>query len=131
MIRVLTANAMQVTLKTLIVFHRLFNEGNARFVRSAATNIHIFGHLENYQDRTGNDPAKEKEFSYFIRKYSTYLNEKLAVYRQLGTEYDRNNVSELRSMAMSKLMEQLPKLQKQLDLLLKCTVRVAGWRGVA
>ncbi|KAG2439730.1 hypothetical protein HYH02_010608 [Chlamydomonas schloesseri] len=119
--------AWLVTLKTLIVFHRLMRETDPTFQEELLRYAERTGHhrmlrLESFADHT----TKETwDYSAWIRVYSLYLDERLAVFRAMkfDPEQDQgleNRESKLKACATPELLEQLPCVQRLLSRLVSC-----------
>lgn len=105
-----------VTLKTLIVFHRLMSEvGDASFSEELLrycerTGMHRLLRLDSFADHT----TKETwDHSAWIRVYSVYLDERLALYRTMKFDpvYDQgveNREGKLKGCSAAELLEHLP-----------------------
>ncbi|PNW78881.1 hypothetical protein CHLRE_09g393136v5 [Chlamydomonas reinhardtii] len=119
--------AWLVTLKTLIVFHRLMRETDPSFQEELLRYAERTGHhrllrLESFADHT----TKETwDYSAWIRVYSLYLDERLAVFRTMkfDPEQDQgleNRESKLKACATPELLDQLPCVQRLLSRLVSC-----------
>ncbi|KAL5011159.1 hypothetical protein ScPMuIL_013464 [Solemya velum] len=112
-----------IVFKGLITIHNLMNYGNERFTQYLASNNCTFN-LGGFLDKQG---VQGYDMSKFIRKYSTYMNEKAVSYRAMAFDFCKVKRGKddglLRTMASEKLLKALPVLQKQLDALLEfdCT----------
>lgn len=104
-----------VVLKTLEVYHRLFREGNPRFVAELKWKGTIFP-LNKFNDATS---AESHTQSVFIRKYAQYLEEKVLVYRALRMEFEKDPAL-LKGLSVEESFVRLPKIQRQLDALIHC-----------
>ncbi len=119
--------AWLVTLKTLIVFHRLMRETDPSFqdelLRFAErTGHHRMLRLESFADHT----TKETwDLSAWIRVYSLYLDERLSVFRTMRFDPEQDKGveardSKLKSCPANELLEHLPAVQKLLGRLVSC-----------
>ncbi|KAG2485605.1 hypothetical protein HYH03_015668 [Edaphochlamys debaryana] len=119
--------AWLVTLKTLVVFHRLMRETDPSFQEELLRYAERTGHhrmlrLESFADHT----TKETwDLSAWIRVYSLYLDERLAVFRTMkfDPEQDQgleNRESKLKSCSSAELLEHLPSVQRLLSRLVSC-----------
>eukprot|EP00026_Physarum_polycephalum_P005539 Phypoly_transcript_05574.p1 GENE.Phypoly_transcript_05574~~Phypoly_transcript_05574.p1 ORF type:complete len:532 (+),score=100.90 Phypoly_transcript_05574:69-1664(+) len=104
-----------VVLKTLEVYHRLFRDGNPRFLAELKWKGTIFP-LSKFNDPTS---AEAHTQSVFIRKYALYLEEKVLVYRALRMEFERDP-GLLKNLSVEESFVRLPKIQRQLDALINC-----------
>lgn len=104
-----------VVLKTLVVFHRLFRDGNPRFVGDLKWKGTIFP-LSRFNDPTSGEAHVQ---SVFIRKYALYLEEKVMVFRALRMEFEKDP-GLLKGLSIEDSFVRLPKLQRQLDALINC-----------
>ncbi|XP_065579453.1 phosphatidylinositol-binding clathrin assembly protein LAP-like isoform X2 [Artemia franciscana] len=113
-----------VVFKSLITTHHLMCYGNERFTQYLASSNCSF-QLSSFTDKSGGPQAttgQGYDMSQFVRRYSTYLNEKAFSYR--GVAFDFCKVKRgkedgtLRTMPTDKLLKTLPILQNQLDALL-------------
>ncbi|XP_065579458.1 phosphatidylinositol-binding clathrin assembly protein LAP-like isoform X6 [Artemia franciscana] len=108
-----------VVFKSLITTHHLMCYGNERFTQYLASSNCSF-QLSSFTDKSGGPQGYD--MSQFVRRYSTYLNEKAFSYR--GVAFDFCKVKRgkedgtLRTMPTDKLLKTLPILQNQLDALL-------------
>ncbi|GFR47591.1 hypothetical protein Agub_g9325 [Astrephomene gubernaculifera] len=121
------AKAWLVTLKTLIVFHRLMRETDPSFQEELLRYAERTGHhrmlrLESFADHT----TKETwDLSAFIRVYSLYLDERLAVFRAMrfDPQHDQGleaRESKLKNCTAAELLDQLPAVQRLLGRLVSC-----------
>lgn len=104
-----------VVLKTLEVFHRLFRDGNPRFLADLKWKGSVFN-MSRFNDPTNGEAHAQ---SVFIRKYAQYLEEKVMVFRSLRMEFDRDPTL-LKNLSVEDSFVRLPKLQRQLDALIHC-----------
>lgn len=104
-----------VVLKTLVVFHRLFRDGNPRFVGDLKWKGTIFP-LSRFTDITSPEAQVQ---SVFVRKYALYLEEKVMVFRALRMEFEKDP-GLLKGLSVEDSFVRLPKLQRQLDALINC-----------
>lgn len=106
-----------VVYKSLITVHHLMSFGSERFTQYLASSNYSF-QLSGFLDRI---VAKGYAMSTFIRRYSNYINQKALSYRTLAVDLCRTQRGEdniLRTMPIERLLETLPVIQKQLDVLL-------------
>lgn len=106
-----------VVYKALITVHHLMSYGSERFTQYLASSNYSF-QLSSFLDRV---VPKGYAMSTFIRRYSSYINQKALSYRTLATDLCRiqkNSDNILRSMPIERLLATLPVIQKQLDSLL-------------
>lgn len=106
-----------VVYKALVTVHHLMSFGNERFTQYLASSNYSF-QLSGFLDRI---VAKGYAMSTFIRRYSNYINQKALSYRTLAIDLCRTQRAEdnvLRTMPIERLLETLPVIQKQLDVLL-------------
>lgn len=119
--------AWLVTLKTLIVFHRLMRETDPGFQLellnyAERTGRHRMLRLESFADHT----TKETwDFSAWIRVYSLYLDERQGVFRimRFDPEHEQgaeSRESKLSSCSAAELLEYLPAVQRLLRQLVCC-----------
>ncbi|KXZ54199.1 hypothetical protein GPECTOR_5g293 [Gonium pectorale] len=119
--------AWLVTLKTLIVFHRLMRETDPTFQEELLRYAERTGHhrmlrLESFADHT----TKETwDLSAWIRVYSLYLDERLAVFRSMRFDPEQDQglearESKLKSCPVPELLEHLPAVQRLLGRLVSC-----------
>ncbi|MEW5308793.1 MAG: hypothetical protein WDW38_000724 [Sanguina aurantia] len=116
-----------VALKSLIVFHRLMREVDTTFQEemlrySERTGANRLLRMDAFADHT----TKETwDFSAWIRVYSVYLDERLAVFRQLKFDPEQESANEakdskLKSCSGAELLEHLPQVHKLLTRLIMC-----------
>ncbi|GIL59082.1 hypothetical protein Vafri_14035 [Volvox africanus] len=119
--------AWLVTLKTLIVFHRLMRETDPTFQEellryAERTGRHRMLRLDSFADHT----TKETwDYSAWIRVYSVYLDERLALFRitHFDPEHEHGlevRISKLRSCTTAELLDYLPAAQRLLRQLVSC-----------
>ncbi|GLI62419.1 hypothetical protein VaNZ11_005040, partial [Volvox africanus] len=119
--------AWLVTLKTLIVFHRLMRETDPTFQEellryAERTGRHRVLRLDSFADHT----TKETwDYSAWIRVYSVYLDERLALFRitHFDPEHEQGveaRNSKLRSCTTAELLDYLPAAQRLLRQLVSC-----------
>ncbi|PNH02790.1 hypothetical protein TSOC_011175 [Tetrabaena socialis] len=119
--------AWLVTLKALIVFHRLMRETDPTFQEELLRYAERTGHhrmlrLESFADHT----TKETwDLSAWIRTYSLYLDERLAVFRTMRFDPEQDQGleardSKLKTCTAPELLEQLPAVQRLLTRLVCC-----------
>ncbi|GLC41960.1 hypothetical protein PLESTB_001052300 [Pleodorina starrii] len=119
--------AWLVTLKTLIVFHRLMRETDPSFQEELLRYAERTGHhrmlrLESFADHT----TKETwDYSAWVRVYSVYLDERLAVFRTMRFDPEQDQglegrESKLKSCPAAELLEHLPAAQRLLRQLVSC-----------
>jgi len=106
-----------VVYKALVTVHNLMNYGNERFTQYLASNNCHFN-LTNFTDRSG---TLGYDMSVFIRRYSRYLNQKAASYRQMAFDFCKVKRGKedgmLRTMNTEKLLKALPSVHSQLEAL--------------
>ncbi|EGG19949.1 ANTH domain-containing protein [Cavenderia fasciculata] len=100
-----------IVLKTLVVFHRLFGGGNVRFLEDLSHRGMIFP-LTRFTDMTSTQAHQQ---SVFIRKYSSYLEEKVFAYREMHCEFEKES---FKGLSIDQLLKKIPKMQRQFDALL-------------
>ncbi|KAL6764377.1 ANTH domain-containing protein [Haematococcus lacustris] len=133
-----------VTLKTLIVFHRLMREVDPSFqdeiIRyQERTGAHRMLRLDSFADHTTRDTW---DYSAWIRVYSVYLDERLGAFKSMRFDPELEAVgagggagghdgftapqargdssSKLKSCGASELLDKLPQIQKLLSRLIAC-----------
>ncbi|GAX76674.1 hypothetical protein CEUSTIGMA_g4120.t1 [Chlamydomonas eustigma] len=119
-----------VTLKALIVFHRLFREVDPSFqeemLRYGERTTHRrMLRLDGFADHT----TKETwDISAWIRVYSVYLDERLEVFRVMhfDPEQDDADDSKLKACSTPDLLERLPLAHKLLARLIACVPQGAA-----
>eukprot|EP00052_Salpingoeca_macrocollata_P017909 m.146601 g.146601 ORF g.146601 m.146601 type:complete len:317 (+) comp20541_c0_seq4:122-1072(+) len=106
-----------VVTKTLIVFHRLLRDGHERFATYMMSRSQLFD-LERFDDRkTPQGPS----MSQFARRYSAYLNEKIATTRQFGFDLCHvrgSKQAKFGTLAPPELFKNMELLQGLMDSLL-------------
>mmetsp|Transcript_14533 Transcript_14533/g.31622 ORF Transcript_14533/g.31622 Transcript_14533/m.31622 type:complete len:742 (+) Transcript_14533:174-2399(+) len=119
-----------VTLKTLIVFHRLMREVDPSFQEQMLrfgerTGFRRMLRLESFADHTTKDTW---DLSAWIRVYSVYLDERLEVFRvmKFDPEQEDNSESKLKACSTPELLERLPLVQKLLGRLIACVPQGAA-----
>lgn len=116
-----------VTLKTLMVFHRLVREIDQTFQEQVLkygdrTGVHHLIRLDTYADHT----TKETwDYSAWIRVYSLYLDERLDVFRTVKFDPEQDpaqngHESKLKTCPTEELLEKLPRVQKLLMRMIAC-----------
>lgn len=103
-----------VTLKTLIVFHRLMREVDPSFQEELIrfqdrTGAHRLLRLDGFADHT----TKETwDYSAWIRVYSVYLDERVGVFKSMkfDPEQEGTSDSKLKSCPAAELLEKLPQV---------------------
>eukprot|EP00126_Sphaerothecum_destruens_P008929 Sdes_comp20386_c0_seq1m14297 len=111
-------------LKSLIVFHHLMRDG-AKAVLDHMSHSRFSFRLRDYMDKKN---PLGYEMSLFIRKYSAYLEEKIAVYVNLGHDFVREahgfNGKYLHERAVEgTLLHVLECIQNQIDALLAVDIQ--------
>jgi len=109
-----------VVLKTLMVIHRLCNEGVVdRFLVKLCNTPHVLN-LSGFRDTS--DPEVWGH-SQFIQVYADYLSEKVFVYKMLNYCGERNSTSQNKNWALALTVERItdamPKVQGQFEKLLE------------
>ncbi|GIL69944.1 hypothetical protein Vretimale_10051 [Volvox reticuliferus] len=119
--------AWLVTLKTLIVFHRLMRESTPSFQiellrHGDGTGTPPFLPLESFDDHTTKDTS---DYSRLIRVYSAYLNDRLATLRL--TRFDPVRVKDIdkdgeffKTVLFGELLQYVASLQRVLGRLTDC-----------
>ncbi|GAM28829.1 hypothetical protein SAMD00019534_120050 [Acytostelium subglobosum LB1] len=102
-----------IVLKTLVVFHRLFQQGSGRFIEDLSHRGMVFP-LVRFTDMTSTQAHQQ---SVFIRKYSTYLEEKIFAYRESKLEFEKESYSS-KGLSIEQLLNRIPKMQRQFDALM-------------
>ncbi|EFA76875.1 ANTH domain-containing protein [Heterostelium album PN500] len=102
-----------IVLKGLIVFHRVFGSGNIRFLEDLSHRGVVFP-LNRFTDMASTQAHQQ---SVFIRKYSSYLEEKIFTYREMKCEFDKESYSS-KGLSIDQLLYRIPKMQRQFDALL-------------
>uniref|UniRef100_A0A7S0S7P1 ENTH domain-containing protein n=1 Tax=Chlamydomonas leiostraca TaxID=1034604 RepID=A0A7S0S7P1_9CHLO len=119
-----------VTLKTLIVFHRLMREVDPSFqdeiIRyQERTGAHRLLRLDGFADHL----TKETwDYSAWIRVYSVYLDERLGVFKSMKFDPEaeaagqggEGRESKLKNCSASELLDKLPQVQRLLSRLIAC-----------
>mmetsp|Transcript_19102 Transcript_19102/g.32780 ORF Transcript_19102/g.32780 Transcript_19102/m.32780 type:complete len:600 (-) Transcript_19102:1700-3499(-) len=126
-----------VTLKTMVVFHRLLREVDPSFQEELIryqerTGAHRLLRLDGFADHT---TKATWDYSAWIRVYSVYLDERLGVFKSMkfdpevesgsprtqaaGTEASPE--SKLKNCGAAELLEKLPQVQKLLARLISCS----------
>lgn len=106
-----------VVYKALITVHHLMSFGSERFTQYLASSNYTF-QPNGFQDKV---ITKGYNMSTYIRRYAKYINQKSLTYRTLAIDLCRKQRTKekvLRTMAIERLLETLPAVQKQLDSLL-------------
>lgn len=106
-----------VVYKSLITVHHLMSFGSERFLQYLASSNYSF-QLCGFLDKI---VTRGYAMSTFIRRYSNYINQKALSYRTLAVDLCKTQRGEdniLRTMPIERLLETLPIIQKQLDVLL-------------
>ncbi|KAK5583003.1 hypothetical protein RB653_004593 [Dictyostelium firmibasis] len=102
-----------IVLKTLIVFHRVLSGGNIRFLEDLTHRGNVFP-LARFTDMTSTQAHQQ---SVFIRRYSSYLEEKVFAFREMRQEFDKDTFSS-KGLSIEQLLNRIPKMQRQFDALL-------------
>lgn len=107
-----------IAFKSLVTMHHLMSLGNEKFLQNLASRSSVFS-LDHFLDKTG---GISYDMSPYVRKYSSYLNQKASAYRTMAydfTRITRGKLGALRSLEVNQLFKALPVLQQQLDSLLE------------
>lgn len=107
-----------VVLKSLMIFHRLFRDGDPLFLETMKTRSHqVFG-----LNRFSSTVPSQHTYTIFVKKYAKYLEEKCSVFRLLNYQFEKNkdSVENLKPPSCFKIV---PKLQSQMNALLNCKMR--------
>eukprot|EP01130_Rhizamoeba_saxonica_P007656 TRINITY_DN30_c0_g2_i1.p1 TRINITY_DN30_c0_g2~~TRINITY_DN30_c0_g2_i1.p1 ORF type:complete len:489 (+),score=108.02 TRINITY_DN30_c0_g2_i1:50-1516(+) len=108
-----------VVLKSLIIFHRCFREGDSSFIESLKTRSSVIFALRRFSQTA---PQKHL-YTVFVTKYAKYLEEKVSVLRLLGTQFEKDRDACKDLDGISKAFKLIPKLQSQLNALCNCKMR--------
>jgi hypothetical protein len=107
-----------VVLKTLMIFHRIFRDGDVAFVESLRTrSAAVFG-LKRFSVTA---PAGSI-YTLFVQKYAKYLEENVSVLRLIGFNFERQKDC-MKNLDSKEAFKRVPKLQSQLNALLNCKMR--------
>jgi len=107
-----------IVLKSLMIFHRCFRDGDPSFMESMKTrSTHIF----SLQKFSATAPASHL-YTVFVKKYAKYLEEKVSVLRLLGFQFEKSKDA-VKNLKPPKCFKIVPKLQSQLNALLNCKMR--------
>lgn len=114
-----------VTLKTLMVFHRLMREVDQSFQDELLKFQERYGprhilRLDTYADHTTKDTW---DYSSWIRCYSIYLDERLEAFKALKFDPEQDNNerdTRLKNCEAPELLELLPRAQRLLGRLVAC-----------
>jgi len=107
-----------VVLKTLMIFHRIFRDGDTAFIDSLRTrSAAVFG-LKRFSVTA---PAGSI-YTLFVQKYAKYLEENVSVLRLIGFNFERQKDC-MKNLDSKEAFKRVPKLQSQLNALLNCKMR--------
>jgi len=110
-----------VVLKSLVVIHRIMNEGPTTFIQSVFKSSHLLN-LSNFDDKRS---TLAMAMSRLIQLYSEYLIEKATTYdklKYLGERYSaKENAKWAVELPLDKFFVSLPQFQMQYQKLMDCT----------
>ncbi|CAG8729577.1 16694_t:CDS:2, partial [Racocetra persica] len=118
----LKENSWTVVFKSLIVIHVMMRQGsNSRVLNCLAREPTILN-VSSFKDKSGTQGAEQTKN---IHTYAAYIEEKVAVYRDLKIDFVRekldNGDSRLRKLSVDKgLLREVEILQRQITALLNC-----------
>jgi len=107
-----------VVVKTLMIFHRCFKDGDTSFIDLMKPRSSQIFSLPIFSSTA---PTTHLH-TVFVKKYAKYLEEKVSVLRLLGYQFEKNQ-NAAKSLKPPKCFKVVPKLQSQLNALLNCKMR--------
>ena len=116
-------------LKALMIFHRCFKNGDPAFMESLKSRSSLIFSLRGFTQLASPSMlfllieliSLDNFFTFFVKKYAKYLEEKLSVLRLLGFQFE-NQKDVCKNIKPPKAFKVVPKLQSQLNALLNCKV---------
>jgi hypothetical protein len=114
----LEKNHWAVILKSLMIFHRCFRDGDSSFIDGMRTKS---GQIFSLYKFSAVAPSTHVH-TVFVKKYAKYLEEKVSVLRLLGFQFEKNQDG-VKNLKTPKCFKIVPKLQSQLNALLNCKMR--------
>jgi len=109
-----------VVLKCLMIFHRLFRDGDPGFMETMKTRSGQVFALQRFSAAA----HAQHVYTLFVKKYSKYLEEKCSVFRLLGYQFEKSK-SAVEGLKPPSCFKIVPKLQSQMNALLNCKMRGA------
>jgi len=107
-----------VVVKSLMMFHRCFKDGDTSFIDMMKPRSSQIFSLPIFSSTA---PSTHLH-TVFVKKYAKYLEEKVSVLRLLGYQFEKNQ-NAAKSLKPPKCFKIVPKLQSQLNALLNCKMR--------
>eukprot|EP01128_Nolandella_sp_AFSM9_P004887 TRINITY_DN2296_c0_g1_i1.p1 TRINITY_DN2296_c0_g1~~TRINITY_DN2296_c0_g1_i1.p1 ORF type:complete len:507 (-),score=171.58 TRINITY_DN2296_c0_g1_i1:118-1602(-) len=108
-----------VVLKSLMIFHRLFRDGDKSLIEAMKSTSSVVFALRAF---SASAPPNHL-FTVFVKKYAKYLEEKVSVLRLLGYQFEKDGSDAIKALKGDQWFKTIPKLQSQLNALLNCKMK--------
>jgi hypothetical protein len=108
-----------VVLKSLMIFHRCFRDGDNSFIENLKPKSAMVFSLSKF---LATSPSTHL-YTVFVKKYAKYLEEKVSVVRLLNFQFEKNQDTAVKNLKPPDSFKLISKLQSQLNALLNCKMR--------